>query len=76
MMPKRVEVICDTCTREHFRIAGNEELHVWVRLADDEKPVKPVKPRKARVKQVTCSVCRKKGHAFMACPLVTVEPLI
>lgn len=73
------EVICDVCTRERYGIDGGEELFVWVRVKSEKidhvtgKAKKVVKKAAAKPRQpvVRCSLCRKTGHNFRACPLTT-----
>lgn len=70
VLKQGVQVICSDCSRISYGISEEEDLYVWVRVAE-EKPAVKKPPAKPRVKTVRCSICSKTGHTYTACPLMT-----
>lgn len=65
----RVEIRCETCTREKYGLSDDETLAVYVVPREEEKP-KPAPKKTAKPKAVRCSVCQTKGHLYTDCPLL------
>jgi len=84
------EVVCDECTEAKWKVGPSDGLSVWVAIdkdpseSDEDSPettaVKkatrksPPKPRKKA--EPMCSICRRKGHIYSACPLLVGQTTI